>query len=192
MELLGNDASLFKIKDGSTAQMLYVDLTKLSETLAGISCDIFGCQSDWGDIWSWKKNVNSKKIYSIEDETSNECTSDKEADVFHEIVNLAALTEYSDRKVDRRPDTLQGYIDRCLREGVQILSMGPGFVSLAITYYRKHAILGRRYARGYAAQNLTKEARYIAFGGHSIDIDIRSCHTTVLFNFLRTDIIKYI
>ena len=57
------------------------------------------------------------------------------------------------------------------------------FWSLRIEYFRKYGIQGRRYARGLAAQSLSKHARAVAFAG-MCDVDVRNCQPSLMRNML--------
>ena len=85
---------------------------------------------------------------------------------------MAALVEYSATRTDRRQDQLDSYIER-LHTG----QLSGHVATIKVMYCRKHNLHGRRYARGVAAQSLTKEARLVAFsGGSCVDVDMKHAH----------------
>ena len=106
------------------------------------------------------------------------------ADTLQEVVNLGALKENARAGTDRRPGGLAAYVARCEREGRPVPGMAGGFVAVPVQYYRKHALPGRRYPVGMAAQFLTREARAVAFSPHALDFDMNNCHASLLLHFV--------
>lgn len=84
-----------------------------------------------------------------------------------ERVDLAALKDYAGKKIDSHQVQLDKYIDYCSRRGV----VDGDYVTIAVKYYRKYGIPGRRHARGFAAQKLARPARAVAFEGSAVDLD---------------------
>ena len=92
---------------------------------------------------------------------------DEWAETLQERVDLAALKDYAGKKIDSHQVQLDKYIDYCSRRGV----VDGDYVTIAVKYYRKYGIPGRRHARGFAAQKLARPARAVAFEGSAVDLD---------------------
>ena len=98
-----------------------------------------------------------------------------------EKVNLTALRARYTAEVDRRPEDLRRYIQRCGEEGI----ISGDFVELRVCYYRKLGLPGRMYAQGPALQWLAREARSDALSELTYALDLCNCFPTLLLNTVR-------
>ena len=103
------------------------------------------------------------------------------ADILVERVNLTALTQYAGKKIDGRQEELDAYIRRLVAEGVR----EGDYAAIPIQYYRNSRLGGRRYAKGLAAQKMTREARAAVFSDSAFDVDIANSTPSIMLNLLR-------
>ena len=97
-----------------------------------------------------------------------------------EAINLNALEEYAVHDTDRRHDLLRHYIQRHHALGTKVGSSS----FLQVEYY-KLPHYGRLLSRGPSGQKLTKEARAVAFGLDSAEVDAACCHPRLLVRKLQ-------
>ncbi len=161
---------------------LDLNLGHFTELLTKVDWSACGRWQEWGAMWD--SQSSALRLFCDEalppHKEEMDSPSDTEADTvacqLDEIVDMASLTRYACLGTDRRPDDLEVYTNRCNREGV----WHGRYVSLTVTYVRKHGLLGRRDGCGPCLQRLTREARAAAMDGLTYSCELCNCFPTLL------------
>jgi hypothetical protein len=165
-------------------ERLNIDFAKYNGCVRAVGLDAFGNDEDFNTVFAIKDIIGDVGDDALnEDVDAEPRPGDVNVETLDERANLDALLTYQAKGTDRHPVTLQNYINRLRNGGVH---HGDGTVTIRVMYYRKHGWPGRCYARGVAGQSLTREARSVAFGGHSLYVDMANSHAVLLYSKLQS------
>ena len=155
---------------------LDVDLARfetLYDQLGGAS--VFGENVD-SRITLFDKRNARQPVCAVGDHADLPGGTSAVADALWERVDKRNLITYAEKKVDRRQELLDEYVNRVAAAGIQ-----DGHLwKVRVEYYRPRGAPGGKYAIGPSLQKLTREARAHALGGFAFDVDIKCAQPRTL------------
>ena len=190
-----SDYPFLLLLQGRDVFKLDVDLRRLREARDAVGGDhVCGCLGDWGVFWDTRATLTtfSEQDMQVSLEECLELADMPAEGYLHETIDITALQRQIDGHVGEKRMAAVSLLDRHAAEGHRYLNLS----TIKVTYYRKHGLPGRRYARGASLQKLSRSLRNAALHSctaaesqsqlfENYDVDMVNAFMQLLWNKLK-------